>query len=237
MDLDRIRARLAAGGNHSHTSVKFQDHLLAFATRYAGLGNCIVEVGCWRGGLSAQLAYTAKQLDQRFVVVDLFEDALTYARAAIQMAGASAISDFHKGDFQSYVAGMDSTVRPSLVFIDADHRYDSVLADVRALYSMPTLPFAAAFHDFSLRYTTPEFAGVHLALRDAFGRDFPHVEIGEIAIPGGTLRTIPAEDGHYHEPGCSEGVMIYCKTIAPIAPHLVDRPEMHDSRQLADFLF
>lgn len=210
--LETIRSRLAADGNHSHTSRKFQDDILSFAAANADKGNCIIEVGCWRGGLSAQLAHVAPTLGQRFVVVDLYEEALNHARAAVEMAGAKA--DFHLGDFKSYVDTIDSGTKPTLVFIDADHRYDAVAADIRILYSMPTLPFAAAFHDYSLRYlhSNAEMASVRvdLALKDALGPDFPHFKIGETIKPGGWIATSPAADGHYHEIGCPEGVLIHC---------------------------
>ncbi len=105
----------------------------------------------------------------------------------------------------------DSEIRPTLVLIDADHHYDAVAADIRTLYAMASRPYAAAFHDFSLRYTTPELSNVRVdrALIDAFGEDFQHIKIGEIAAPGGpTLQITPQPDGHYHEFGYSEGVLI-----------------------------
>jgi Methyltransferase domain len=215
MELDRIRARLAAEGNHSHTTLKFQDDLLFFANKFAAHGNCVIEVGCWRGGMSAQLAYLARKLGQRFEIIDIDANNLEYARAAVEMAGSSDSVGFHHSDFQSFVATADPKIRPTLVFIDADHRYDAVVADIRTLYSMSSRPYSAAFHDFSLRYSTPELADVRvdLALLHAFGQDFQHIKIGTIAVPGGALRIAPEADGYYHELGYSEGVLIECQTM------------------------
>jgi hypothetical protein len=217
LELERIRARLIAEKNFSHTSEKFQDDLLFFASKFAAHGNTMIEVGCWKGGLSAQFAYLARKLGQRFVVIDTEADCLEHARAAVEMAGGSDSTRFHHGDFQSFVATVDPEIRPTLVLIDADHRYDAVVSDIRTLYSMPSRPYSAAFHDCSLRISTPELSNVRvdLALHHAFGEDFEHVEIGEIAGMGKYLRVTPAADGHYHERGCSEGALIHCQTIAP----------------------
>lgn len=217
-ELDRIRARLAADGNHSHTSLKFQDDLLFYATKFAAHGNCIIEVGSWKGGLSAQFAYLARKLGQRFVVIDNNATYLEYARAAVEATGAGDSTSFHLGDFQSFAVTADPEIRPTLVLIDADHHYDAVAADIRTLYAMTSRPYAAAFHDFSLRYSTPELSNVRVdrALIDAFGEDFQHIKIGEVAAPGGpTLQITPQPDGHYHELGYSEGVLINCQTAIP----------------------
>jgi hypothetical protein len=218
-ELEQIRARLAADGNHSHTTRKFQDDLLSFAEKFAAYGNTVIEVGCWRGGLSAQFAYLARKLGQRCAIIDIDETYLNYARAAVEMAGSSDFVSFHHGDFKSFVAAADPKMRPTLVLIDANHQYDAVVADIGTLYSMPSVPYSAAFHDFSLRYSFPQLSDVRvdLALHHAFGQDFEHVDIGELAAPGGTLRLTPHQDnGHYHAQGYSEGVLINCQTIAPL---------------------
>lgn len=215
-ELQKIRARLAADGNFSHTSLKFQDDLLFYATKFAAHGNCIIEVGCWKGGLSAQFAYLARKLGQRFVAIDSYATYLEHARRTVEVTGAGE-AVFHLGDFQSFVATIDPALRPTLVLIDADHQYDAVTADIRTLYAMPSRPYCAAFHDFSLRYSTPEQSGVRVdrALVDAFGADFQHIKIGEVAGAGSTLITTPQPDGHYHELGYPEGALINCRTMAP----------------------
>jgi hypothetical protein len=174
LELERIRARLAAEGNHSQTTRKFQDDLLFFANKFAAHGNCVIEVGCFRGGMSAQLAYLARKLGQRFEVIDIDANNLEYARAAAEMAGGSDSVGFHHGDFQSFVATADPKIRPTLVLIDGDHRYNGVIADIRTLYSMSSRPYSAAFHDFSLRMVASELSDIRvdLALAHAFGQGF-----------------------------------------------------------------
>jgi hypothetical protein len=164
--------------------------------------------------MSAQLAYLARKLGQRFEIIDID---VNWNMHAVEMAGSSDSVGFHHSDFQSFVATADPKIRPTLVFIDADHRYDAVVADIRTLYSMSSRPYSAAFHDFSLRYSTPELADVRvdLALLHAFGQDFQHIKIGSIAAPGGALRIAPEADGYYHELGYSEGVLIECQTMVP----------------------
>lgn len=213
-ELERIRALLDAEGNHSHTSRKFQDDLLFYAKEFATCGNCLIEVGCFKGGLTAQLAYVARELGQRLEVIDIDSGYLEVARAAVKLAGKVPVN-FNHCDFSTFAAEAGSQVQPTLILIDGDHRYDGVTADIRALYDMRSRPFSAAFHDFSLRYTTEELSSVRVdrALVDAFGQNFQHNKIGEIAGAGQSLRTIPGEDGHYHQAGYSEGVLVECRSL------------------------
>lgn len=217
--IEKIRFALTTQGSHSHTSQEFQDDLLFYAHKFAGHGNCLIEVGCFRGGMTAQFAYVARKFGQGLEVIDINADYLKLAREAVSLAGSDTLVNYHHCDLAAFVATSGSQIRPTLVLIDGDHRYDGVSADIRALYKMKTRPFAAAFHDFSLRYITPELASVRVdkALVDAFGPDFPHVKIGEIAGIGKTLRTVPSADGHYHEIGKPEGVLIICKNASLIS--------------------
>jgi hypothetical protein len=100
--------------------------------------------------------------------------------------------------------------------IDGDHFYKGVVADIRALLAMRTRPFGVAFHGYSLRYANPEGAEIRVdrALHDTLGQNFPHLKIGETSRPGGPLQTAPRpDDPHYHEIGCSEGVLIEFRSL------------------------
>jgi hypothetical protein len=76
---------------------------------------------------------------------------------------------------------------------------------------MKPKPYAAAFHDFSLRYSIRELQDVRVdkgvcdALDNAIYRP-----IGEVAGQGRILQTTPGVDSRYHEPGTPEGVLLPC---------------------------
>jgi hypothetical protein len=215
---------LQAVGNHSHTSRKFQDDLIHHANAFAAHGNCLIEVGCYRGGLTAQFAAVAAALGQEVHVIDIDEHYLEVARGSVQTTVGTENVTFHLCDLTTFAAKATKEIRPSLVLIDGDNRYAGVIADIRALFAMPARPFAAAFHDFSLRHATPDLADVRvdLALKDTLGKRFPHTPIGELARAGGFLTITPGDDGHYHETGYPEGVLVKCARLKFRDPSAAD---------------
>jgi hypothetical protein len=210
--LDAIRRRLVARGNHSHTTDKFQNDLMHYADTFASHGDTIIEVGCFRGGLTAQFAWIGKRLGQHVHVIDIDAGYLEIARQSVEATTDISNVSFHLCDLATFSQGVGRDVRSSLTLIDGDHFYTGVVADVRALLAMRTRPFSVAFHDYSLRYSSPEGADIRVdrALHDTLGPDFPHIRIGEVSRPDGPLRHAPenGDDRHFHEPGVSEGVLI-----------------------------
>ncbi|ANN79909.1 class I SAM-dependent methyltransferase [Bordetella flabilis] len=209
--INTVRKTLNEMGNHSHTTQKFQDDLLDYISAYATQGDCLIEVGCFRGGLTAQFAWLGKQLGQHVHVIDIDPGYMQIAGEAIEATSDTSNVSFHLCDFTTFVNGEGRDIRPSFALIDGDHYYDGVVADIKALLSMKTRPAGVAFHDFSLRYADPDLSKIRvdLALTDTLGKDFPHRKLGEISREGGPLRTKPQDDNsHYHEVGYSEGVLV-----------------------------
>jgi hypothetical protein len=211
-DIDGIRRRVLELGNHSHTSLTFQDDILAFVKQHADRGTWVVEVGCYRGGLTAQLAYLCRELGKSLHVVDINEDYLGIARQSVRTVTDDSHVEYYCGEFQGFVSKRLVSGPAILTVIDADHRYDAVRRDIAALYLLNPPPYAVAFHDFSLRYTTSELQEVRVdqAIVDFFGAAVQYRELGEIAGVGPTLATSPGEDGHYHQQGSPEGVLLLC---------------------------
>jgi hypothetical protein len=50
--IQKIRKILEQQSDFSHSSMKFQDYLLRFIRSNSELGESVVEVGCYRGGLT-----------------------------------------------------------------------------------------------------------------------------------------------------------------------------------------
>ncbi len=209
--LSELRAVLDATGHHSHTSRKFQNDLIGHVCRNFALGDNLVEVGCYRGGLSTQLALVASYYGLHVHLIDIDANYLQIAGDAIKSFGLSSFVSLHLMNFPAFVDEGRLRSRAVLILIDGDHRYEGVVADIRALLRMQPTPLAAAFHDFSLRYDRPELSNVRVdrAIHDEFGSGFDLEPIGEIAGPRSSIRVDPSpQDGHYHEAGLPEGVLI-----------------------------
>jgi Methyltransferase domain len=213
-ELKAIRKALADTECHSHTSLKFQNDVLSFIETNITLGNSLIEVGCYRGGFSTQLAYMANRHGKSVHIIDIDPHYLDQAKSSIvDHVGFTNTVQYHLMDFPAFAATIiGGKIEPILVLVDGDHRYDAVVADIKALYTLENRPIGAAFHDYSLRYPAPEQADVRvdLAIMDMLGKDFVHEQIGEIAREGGPLRIYPEEASHFHfhEVGYSEGVLI-----------------------------
>ena len=208
-DLARIRGEIARIERESHTTLKFQNDLMNFIEEHRFNGFSIVEVGCYLGGLTAQLAYAAKKFAQAFDVIDIDHNYLNTAANTLDQVGLAGQARFHAMDLPTFVRNSPGYSKPTLVFVDGDHRYDGVVADVRAIKAFTVKPYACAFHDFSLRYADGELTNVRvdLAVKNEFGSETQFNPIGEIAGQGG-LRTEPGHDRHFHERGQPEGVLI-----------------------------
>jgi glycosyltransferase involved in cell wall biosynthesis len=211
--LAEARARLLQLGNHSHTSTEFQDDVLHFIDRHADVGGAVIEVGCYRGGLTAQLALVCRRLGKTLYVIDVDEQYMAIAKESVQAVTYDAHVRYYLGTFPQFVAEGRCREQVILTLIDADHRYDGVRRDITAVYAMTPLPHAVAFHDFSLRYVTAELKDVRVdrAILDAFGEDARYVRLGQVAGLGPTMATSPGQDGHYHERGQPEGVLLLCE--------------------------
>ncbi|MDP3898900.1 MAG: class I SAM-dependent methyltransferase [Mesorhizobium sp.] len=217
-EVDGIRAILRRIGHSSQTSDKFQDDVLRFIAENHASGGSIIEIGCYHGGFTAQLACLARTFGLQFDVIDIDRANLKMAAHAVAMNGLASHARFHKMDFAKFVRRSRNPARPVLVFVDGDHRYQGVVADIKAIRSMAQRPFACAFHDFSLRYADGPLTIVRVdrAIFDMFGADVALTPVGEIAGQGATLRTVPEADRHFHQPGQPEGVIVRLESLSDI---------------------
>jgi hypothetical protein len=207
--LGRVRTQLKELGRDSHTTQIFQDNLIDFIIENRDKGKNIIEVGCYKGGLTAQLAWVAKELGVKVDVIDIDNHYLNVTAETVNLFGLNEYVRFHACDLTTFVRNSPTYEKPIVAFIDGDHRYQGVVEDIRAIQSFPIRPYSAVFHDFSLRYSDGILNDVRVdrAILDEFG-DLVHLRpIGEIAGRG-TLRTLPAEDRHFHEEGQPEGVIV-----------------------------
>ncbi|MCK5660193.1 MAG: glycosyltransferase, partial [Methanosarcinales archaeon] len=212
-----IRQHLEELGNHSHTSLIFQDDILNFIREHVSCGDAVIEVGCYRGGLTAQLAQLCAHFGKLLYVIDIDKEYLNITKDSVRAICNDKHVHYYCGDLLQFVQEGICTSQVILAFIDGDHRYEGVVKDVEALYLMKPIPFAMAFHDFSLRYATDELKNVRVdrAIIDCLGDGIQYQTLGEIAGQGKILKTTPGEDGHYHEEGKPEGVLLICSEVIP----------------------
>jgi predicted O-methyltransferase YrrM len=215
-----IREKLVARDSHSWTSATFQNQLLSFINLNAHRGDFVIEVGCFRGGLTSQLADVTSQLGKELYVVDVDQAMLDHAAETVRAATGSIPDStrFFRGDLESFLSQPRMSDRCILAFIDGDHRYDGVIRDIRTLLdSRLVRPLSIAFHDYALRYADESLADVLVddAIRDAL-RGETLMPMGDLAGLS-SLNTEPSPATHqaYYYKGGSEGVLV---TLAPELP-------------------
>jgi hypothetical protein len=114
-------------------------------------GDVILEIGTYGGRsatveLKGALANPARTLPPQFYGIDIAPDSI--ARTRQTLADHKLIDYCHlfEGTFQAFTARWE--IEPTMVFLDGDHRYEGVAADMAALskYLKPGTPVLV--HDF-----------------------------------------------------------------------------------------
>jgi hypothetical protein len=205
----QLRRILTAENCASYSSIKYQDDVLRFIVENADKGGDIIEVGCYKGGMTAQLAVMANKFHRRFYVVDTSMAWRDHTEKLLERLGVLGPTIFfHIGRLISLV-----TSPTFLIILDADHRYDAVMADIAAIKKIQ--PYAVAFHDFSLRHVSDVY-GVDRAIYDSFGPEVELVKIGDTTdklnspkVPYRPSEQEPHPDnGWYWEENGVEGVIL-----------------------------
>jgi hypothetical protein len=225
---DRLyqRARLQPDFD-GQTSDTLLHEVLDYVWAHRERGEGIIEVGCYRGNSSLLLGYLCGQLHWPFHIVDVDLEYLDYVRELLTAVGLHADTHFHHGTFGEFSADVDLSSAPVLVFIDGDHRYAGVGADIQTLFRLNRRPYCAIFHDFSLRYRTemrPDLANVQVdeAILDSLGRSLLFKRMG-LQFPNGTIDS-PTPGETYWKRNGSEAVAVELAGLrvrdlpAPVVP-------------------
>lgn len=226
-DLQEIRSLLAREGCQSWTSDKYQNDVYRFIMQNQEHGEGIIEVGCYKGGLSVFLAFACRKLKWPFYTIDINNEFVQMTRSLLTKLGLAQDVSFFAGTLQDFAAKIRLKKNPLLAVIDGDHRYQGVLNDIKSLYQLNRRCHAAVFHDFSLRHDVIQDERVDKAIFDFFGRDVHLTRIGEqfdedTSYP---LKTHPSEDGHYWELNGSEGVI----TKLPTKLNMIENSEIKNT--------
>lgn len=216
-EIERIRAHMRAANCHSYTSRRYQDQVLDLLDKNSSHPGAIVEIGCYLGGLTTQLAYACKALGKQLYVIDINFSYLARTAAAIDQLGvAGSVSLFH-GNLHKFCSVTQIKPAPLLFVVDGDHRYDGVVSDLWNILGSYPEARHAVFHDFSLRYDKPGYQNVRVdrALLDTLGGSFPIQPFGQMVSPNSGFHLSPSpRDGHYHEEGQPEAALIDVRAAA-----------------------
>jgi predicted O-methyltransferase YrrM len=207
-ELQIIRKTSAELGRFSWTSDDYQRDLLHFIFENREKGAGVVEVGTYKGGLTAQLALVCTRLGWPLWSLDIDSSFAKLAADLMKRVGLAESVSFHLGGLASFAQAVKLAHPPVLVILDGDHRYQAVMQDIRSVYQLPLQPHAAAFHDYSLRHPTSG-ERVSEAIADSFG-NVPARLIGAQMDGSGPYPTKekPSADGHWWEVPGSEGAVV-----------------------------
>jgi len=214
--LTRIREHCKREGCFSWTSDQYQHDLQEFILNHRTHGCGIIEVGCFRGGLSAQLAFVAQQFNWPFYAMDVDGAATKATTRLLNTLGVGANSVVFHGSLDQFARVTKLHYRPALIVIDGDHLFDAVQKDIDYVYQLNLLPYAAAFHDFSLRHPVID-ERVDEAIYSKFGASAAVKRIGQntAASAAYPTREAPAADGHYWNANGSEGALLVLPPTLP----------------------
>lgn len=207
-ELDAIRRISHQLNRFSWTSDDYQRDLLNFILENKEKGAGVVEVGTYKGGLTAQLALICTRLGWPLWSMDVDSSSAATAADLLQRVGLTEAVNFHLGPLESFARTVQLRQRPVLVVLDGDHRYEAVVQDIASLYRLSPRPYAAAFHDYSLRHPTSG-ERVSEAVADCFG-NVPVRLIGARMDGTGPYPTKenPHADGHWWQVPGSEGAIV-----------------------------
>lgn len=221
--LQEIRAFAAQRDSASQSKTSYQDHVLFFMRSNAFRGDNIVEVGCYKGGLTVQYAYLCKALGKHLHVVDIDEKLLKHTQQLVEELGFADIASFHLMDYEAFTKSEFFPCNTIATVIDADHSYQGCLKDCMTLQKVLHATYGVIFHDFSLRYTGWDGVGVDRAIYEVFGQDVRLYPIGFQSVASEP----PTPEGAYLESNCGVIMVvpwqpdsIYGQSVQPTASEL-----------------
>ena len=88
----------------SMTSPKYRRDMAYFIANNAHRGNCVCQVGCYKGGLSIILAYLCKLLGKKLVICEIDRGYAEFVREKMILLGYEDIVQIHVAPFTMFVA-------------------------------------------------------------------------------------------------------------------------------------
>lgn len=204
-ELDKINQFMARKNCVSMTSRKYRMDLLFFLVNNADKGRFVCEVGPYKGGLTAQLAYVCEQLDKKLIICETVREYADIVQENLDELGYAGVAQIHVMPFTDFVAQNKIPRGTLLTIIDANHIYPYALQNFQAFRTVRGNSHAVAFHDFGLR-DTDNIMGVERAVRETFPNDVIWHIGDNTSFESCELHRQPAEDKTFFKG--SEGALI-----------------------------
>jgi cephalosporin hydroxylase len=207
-EIAAVKKWCAEHGTFSWTSPQYQNDILSFVSDNASQGDCVIEVGCYKGGLTALLALACKHSGLKLYSLDIAQESVESARSVLAGVGLDQHAVVERITLQEFVASGRFSGKPVLCILDGDHAYNAVILDLDACAVLKPKPYAIAFHDYSLRHPTTD-ERVSDAIDDYFGASMVRTLIGQpMNGSGHATKEVPQPDGHWWNVPGSEGAIV-----------------------------
>lgn len=217
--LEEIRTLLSEKKSSSQTTLRYQADVFETMINCLEEGDCVIEIGVFKGGISCQLAFLLENTGKTLVLIDVVDEYLQWIQQLIQEIGIKTPVIYFTGTLEQFVNEYFQ-IKPSLIIVDADHKYKGVRDDIQSIKRMKYQPVAVVFHDLSLRYCRSKNAlqvRVDKAIVDSYLMyGYKYKEIGALRLckdvkePLQGIINVSAEreDYHYHDKSYSEGMLV-----------------------------
>lgn len=206
-DMALIKEYCKSTNKFSWTSDAYQQAVHAAILSSEGTPGAVIEVGCYKGGLSAQIAYICSLLNKDFIYIDIDEASIVSTKELLQDLGLSSMTRSYTGTFQSFLDGPGQDCHCSFVIVDGDHEYEATVRDIQTILMLKPIPCAAVFHDYSLRSGNTN-ENVQQAITDTLpDKDVALIGLKFNGVEHPTVNS-PNPDGHYWQHPGAEGALV-----------------------------
>lgn len=145
----------------------------------------LIEVGSFRGKSLCSIAETIKRKQLQVISIDPFGKVPNpnYVEPEVENRNEGMLSDFYNNIDEFGIVSRvntivklstdgareieNSSLRPDMVFIDGDHSYEAVCADIDAWWPLIKEGGIIAFHDYC--HNGFQWPGVHKAIHEKMG--------------------------------------------------------------------
>lgn len=235
--VNKIRELLLRAGAETPASTLYQDAIVRFVFGNEQLGGPLIEAGCHKGAITAQLAFLAKTLGSHLFVVEKSQELLSRTRSLLDNLNLNTHTTYHRGTLETFARDVRTVKKPLLLVINGADRHGEIAAEIEAILKLKPGPHAVAIRGSSPGEPESDNAfaancigiGEHTEGSGSEGiilfPSMPASPNGEVALVGPEARKTHGkrfETGFYDRfmtgTGLDVGFSGYGKGVTPILP-------------------